>query len=329
MRLPWPGVGARWRASASLETSALPERNCYALSESPTSGEASAPDDAANGGHARAGKHAGSALRPEIPPASSVSSEPGAAPLLYDALASWWPLLSAPDDYEEEAAFYQQTLIDACKHPPRHLLELGSGGGNNASHLKAAFDLTLVDLSPGMLEVSRRLNPECEHMQGDMRTVRLEREFDAVFVHDAVCYMTTEADLRAAITSAYVHCRPGGAALFAPDYVRETFRPSTNHGGHDGEERSLRYLEWTWDPDPNDATYVVDYAYLLRDRDEIRVVHDRHTEGLFSRNDWVRLLLEGGFRPTVVPFDHSEFEPGTLEVLVGQKDADGVVDPSR
>ncbi len=145
------------------------------------------------------------------------------------------------------------------------LLELGSGGGNNASHLKARFSLVLVDRSPGMLQVSRALNPECEHVEGDMRTVRLGREFDAVFVHDAVVYMTTEADLRAAIETASVHCKPGGAVLFAPDHVRENFRPSTDHGGYDGVGRGLRYLEWTWDPDPADSTYIVDYAYLLRD----------------------------------------------------------------
>ena len=42
--------------------------------------------------------------------------------------------------------------------------------------------MTLVDLSDGMLAVSRQLNPECEHHLGDMRTVRLGRTFDAVWV---------------------------------------------------------------------------------------------------------------------------------------------------
>jgi trans-aconitate methyltransferase len=56
------------------------------------------------------------------------------------------------------------------------LLELGSGGGNNASHMNRRFaELVLVDVAPGMLEVSRRLNPECAHVAGDMRTVRLGR----------------------------------------------------------------------------------------------------------------------------------------------------------
>jgi len=169
---------------------------------------------------------------------------------MYGELASWWPLLSPPAEYEEEAAFYARHLAAACERPLRTLLELGSGGGSNASHLKARFEMVLVEPAAGMLAVSRALNPECEHIQGDMRTVRLGRQFDGVFVHDAVGYMTTESDLRMAIETAFVHCAPGGAALFAPDFVRENFRPSTDHGGSDSETHGRRlrlpvaYARW-------------------------------------------------------------------------------------
>ena len=239
---------------------------------------------------------------------------------LYAELAEWWPLMSSPADYAEEAAFYSNVLSKEGAPPAQTLLELGSGGGNNASHMKTRFDLTLVDPANGMLEHSRGLNPDCEHLQGDMRHVRLGRVFDRVFIHDAIVYMTTEHDLRLALETAFVHCRPGGGALFAPDHVRETFRPSTDDGGHDGETRSLRYLEWTWDPDPTDTSYTVDYAYLLRDEGGLtRVVHDRHVEGLFSRDVWLGLLTEVGFEPRVVPFDHSELDPGSYELFVGRR----------
>ena len=243
-------------------------------------------------------------------------------PRLYEEFAAWWPLLSAPADYAEEAAFYERTLIAASSSAPRTVLELGSGGGSNASHLKARFEMVLVDLSEGMLAVSRALNPECEHIQGDMRTVRLGRQFDAVFVHDAVCYMTTEIDLQKAMDTAFAHCKPGGVALFAPDFVRENFRPPmSDHGGHDGPTRGLRYLEWMWDPDPADSTYVVDYAYLLRHADgQVRVEHDRHVEGLFDRADWLRMLANAGFEDIrVVPLEHSEIDPTTHEVFVGRR----------
>src|SRR3970040_1216159 len=99
-------------------------------------------------------------------------SQDRATPRMYHELADWWPLLSAPADYAEEAALYRQLLDSTGEAPPVTVLELGSGGGNNASHLKRYYQLTLVDSSEGMLEVSRALNPECEHVQGDMRAVR-------------------------------------------------------------------------------------------------------------------------------------------------------------
>ena len=218
---------------------------------------------------------------------------------LYDELADWWPLFSAPEDYAEEAAFFACVLTDACKPAPRTVLELGSGGGNNALHLKSKFEMTLVDLSSQMLAVSRKLNPECEHFEGDMRTVNLGRAFDAVFVHDAIAYMTTTADLDAAISTAYRHCRAGGVALFVPDCVRETFVAETRHGGHDGGDgRGLRYLMWVVDPDPSDTTYRTDFAIIVRDRrGETRVVHDSHIEGVFPRAEWMRVLREAGFEP--------------------------------
>jgi hypothetical protein len=139
-------------------------------------------------------------------------------------------------------------------------------------------------------------------------------------VHDAVSYMTTETDVRKAIETAFVHCRSDGVVLFVPDHVRERFRPATDHGGHDGTNRAMRFLEWSWDPDPADSTCTVDYVFLLRERDgSTQVVHDRHVEGLFSRADWLRWLTEAGFVPQAVPLEHSELEPGSYEGFVGHK----------
>lgn len=240
-------------------------------------------------------------------------------PRLYRELADWFHLLTAPEEYAEEAESFRRLLVEASAHPVRSVLELGSGGGNNASHMKAHFQMTLVDISDSMLSLSRSINLECEHLQGDMRSIRLGREFDAVFVHDAVSYMTTEDDLRAAIQTAFVHCRSGDAALFAPDHIRENFRPRTSHGGHDGGGRGLRYLEWVWDRDPADSTYTVDFAYLLRDADgPVRVEGDRHVQGLFPRDTWLRLLSHAGFLPKAALLDDSEAETGA-ELFVAVK----------
>ena len=229
---------------------------------------------------------------------------PGDGLRMYGELAGWFHLLTAPEEYAEEAAFILELLREHGDGRLETLLELGSGGGNTGSHLRAHLRLTLTDVAPAMLDLSRRLNPGVEHLLGDMRTLRLGRTFDAVLIHDAVMYMTTEADLRAALETAAVHLRPGGAAVVMPDCVQETFRPTTDHGGRDGQggdDRGLRYLEWSYDPDPDDTTFVTDFAILLREgRDDIRVRHDRHVEGLFPRATWLQLLRSVGFEPTVV-----------------------------
>ena len=241
-------------------------------------------------------------------------------PKLYGELASWFHLLTPPGEYEEEAGIYRRTIEEAAEGPVRTVLELGSGGGNNASHLKEHFEMTLTDLSEDMLDVSQSLNPECEHVQGDMRTLRLGREFEVVFAHDAVDYLRTKEDLRACMETAWAHLRPGGVALFVPDYIKESFTPGADHGGTDEGDRGLRYLEWQWDPDPGDTTYLVDFAYLLREGSAVRAVHDRHECGLFGREEWLELLSEAGFRAEHRPTVLSDGAGNEMFVAVKQAD---------
>jgi SAM-dependent methyltransferase len=223
-------------------------------------------------------------------------------PLLYDELTPWYRLLDPPADHADEAACYRRALEAAASGQVETLLELGAGAGHNAFHLKARFRCTLTDVSEPMQALSRELNPTCEHVLGDMRDLSLGRTFDAVLIHDAVMYMTSEAELTAAAATAFAHTRPGGAALFAPDYVRETFHEGAQlHAGDDTAGRSLRCLEWTWDPNPTDDTFTTEYAFLLREGTAMRAVHDRHVEGLFGRATWRRILEGAGYQVTTTP----------------------------
>ena len=227
---------------------------------------------------------------------------------LYSDLASWWPLLSAAEDYAEEAAHHWRLMSKYAQRPIEHILELGCGGGNNAVHLKKHSRMTLSDLAPQMLDISRSANPECEHVQGDMRTLRLSHIFDVVFVHDAIMYMCTEIDLRQVMTTASQHCAPDGIVLFVPDCIRETWTPETTCGGHDGIGRSLRYLNWTHDPDLTDTQFASDMIYALKEADQPpRVEIDRHIFGLFPEATWMELLTAAGFTPHV---EHCAYEGG-------------------
>lgn len=216
----------------------------------------------------------------------------------YTTLAPWWPLISPVEEYAEEAA-YVAGLLRRAERPVRDVLELGSGGGSNAAHLGRHFSLTLTDVSDAMLEVSRARNPGCRHVVGDMRTLRLGERFDAVFAHDAIDYMTDERGLAQAFETARVHLRPGGVLVVLPDATAETFAPGTGCGGGDGADgRAARYLEWTWDPDPDDTTVLTEYAFLLRSPDgTVAASHEAHRTGVFPEATWLRLLADAGLRP--------------------------------
>jgi SAM-dependent methyltransferase len=237
---------------------------------------------------------------------------------MYTDLAAWYPLLTPLEEYEAEAAWYRAPLLGHLGAGRHQLLELGAGAGHNAHFLSADFDVTLVDLSPAMLEHAARNCPCSERIVGDMRTVRLGRTFDAVFIHDAIVYMLTEDDLRAALTTAWEHLRPGGVALFAPDAVADSYAPSDDCGGSDADGRGLRYLSWEWQREGQPDRCVVDYVLLGREGEGPMQVlgTDRHEEGLFTRATWLRLLREVGFEAERIS---QPYEDRELDFFVGRR----------
>jgi len=212
---------------------------------------------------------------------------------LYHELASWYRLVDPPRDHEDEAVCFR-AAFERAMEKPETLLELGAGAGHNALHLKAHFRCTLADISPQMLALSRALNPECEHVVGDMRTLRLGKLFDAVLIHDAIMYMTSESDLHAAVRTACAHLRPGGALIVAPDCTRDSFVEYVEHQHESEGARTLHLTMWQWDPDPSDDTFVTEFALLMRDASELKAVHDRHVTGLFSLATWRKVFESNG-----------------------------------
>jgi SAM-dependent methyltransferase len=228
-------------------------------------------------------------------------------PRLYAGLAVWWPLFSRPEDYAEEAGWILGALGETLGRKPDQILELGAGGGNIASHIIPHVPMTLTDLSGRMLEVSRRLNPDAEHVEADMRSLRLGKTFDAVLIHDAIMYMTTARDLVAALATARTHLKPEGALVVLPDCVAETFESRVQTGGHDASDgvRGLRYIAWEHAPEVGATVHDLDFAIMLRVANgNVEVFHDRHKLGLFPRDVWREAFVSAGFAPPVIRRDH-------------------------
>ena len=238
---------------------------------------------------------------------------------LYHELAWLWPIISPPEEYTVEAAQWLEIIrrrldedadTDADTGRDRDaggggalptLLDLGCGGGHMLSHLAPHFITEAVDLSPQMLELSRRLNPQTWHHQGDLRSIRLGRDFDVVAIHDAVNYMLTEADLAAAIATATAHLNPGGLLLLAPDWLRDNFAgPRVIDWTRQNRELDVTFIEYIADPDPSDTTVESVFLFIINRDGRIVVEQDRHISGLFPEATWRRLLAAAGFATELV-----------------------------
>lgn len=239
---------------------------------------------------------------------------------LYNDLAWAWPIISPPEDYVKESADHKKLICKHSKIKVKTLLNLGCGGGHDDFGLKRYFKITGVDLSPEMLVLARKLNPEVTYLEGDMRRVRLDRTFDTVCIFDAINYMLSVKDLGAAFETAFAHLKPGGVFLTIVERTPENFEQNkTKTSTHTKGDIEIVFVENIYDPDPGDTTYEDTFVYLIRRNGKQEVELDRHVSGIFPIETWISLLKEVGFEDVVqkVETEYPEY-PG-LTMLASVK----------
>lgn len=141
--------------------------------------------------------------------------------------AAAYDALYAEKDYEAECDLVERVFAQYGDGDFRSLLDLGCGTGNHAIPLaRRGYEVVGIDCSEAMLALAREKGTGVSFLLGDIRDLRLGREFDAVLVLFAVLgYQHTDADVLAALRTAREHLRPGGLLLFdvwfGPAVLRE------------------------------------------------------------------------------------------------------------
>ena len=139
---------------------------------------------------------------------------------------------STQTSYDEVTEEYAQRFFDELSHKPRdralldrfaqrlvgkgRVCDLGCGPGQIARYLhQRGVDSFGIDLSPGMVEKARQLNPGIEFQQGDMRALRLE---DDALVGIAAFYSIIHiprGDVTDVLRELRRVLKPGGLLLLA------------------------------------------------------------------------------------------------------------------
>ena len=239
---------------------------------------------------------------------------------MYEDLAWAWPIISPPDDYVEESDFFARLINEQAQIPVKHILNLGCGGGHNDATLKKHFEVTGIDISQDMLNMAKRLNSDVEYVCGDMRAVRIGRQFDAVTVFDAISYMRNEESLRAAFNTAFQHLKPGGVFVTYVEETRDAFKQNqTRCSCHGRDDIEIVLVENYYDPDPADNSYEGNFIYLIRRQGRLTVETDSHLLGLFSLDTWLELMGQVGFVVERVPDEAPDKDLRQIPILLGTK----------
>lgn len=241
---------------------------------------------------------------------------------LYNDLSWVWPIISTTDEYIEESELFAATIKQHARIPVKEILHLGCGGGFNDYTLKKHFQVTSVDLSQSMLANAQKLNPEITYIQGDMRSTRLNKTFDAVTILDSIAYMRSPGDIRQTYQTVYHHLKPGGIFLTIIEYSPHHF--PQNHTSVETKQKDnteVVFIENNYDPDPSDTTFEATFVFLVHQNQKQEVYTDRHILGLFPLETWVNLLKETPFHVQQLEFKHSTFtEPESLPLLIAIKE---------
>ncbi len=142
---------------------------------------------------------------------------------VFEKYARYYHLLYRDKDYAGEVKFVHH-LLQSQAPTARSLLELGCGTGAHAVLLaREGYEVHGIDQSAEMLEQAQQriltLSPahksKLQFSQGDIRTVRLQRKFDAVIsLFHVFSYQVTNEDLQSAFATAKAHLHPGGILIF-------------------------------------------------------------------------------------------------------------------
>lgn len=209
--------------------------------------------------------------------------------IAYNDLAWTEDWLADPAEYEDEVMVYVDLIKRTASEPPSTLLHLGSGAGGHDWIFKRHFTVTGVDLSLGMLNKARLVHPDIAYLEGDMRTLRLNRQFDAVVIPDSIDYMASQDDLRLAIQTAVAHLKTSGVLIVVAK-PEETFH--NNNFAYTGEKDGVHVtlLENNYVNPFRPNTYEATFVYLIRQQGELTIHTDHQVLGLFSQATWEKVF---------------------------------------
>jgi SAM-dependent methyltransferase len=221
----------------------------------------------------------------------------------YEGLhARHYDLIYADKPYEREAAFVAELLGRSSGT----LLDLACGTGRHAlAFAEMGFEVTGVDYGEELLQAARasaaEAGREIEFHLDDMRTVDLDRRFDAVTcLFDSIGYPGSDEGVTAALTTIHKHLEEDGVAaiefLHGPTAVAHSSPVRVRRWETPAGGRLLRVSETELDTAANTMTVSYELLELSPDGGAYEAATGEQSNRFFSVPEMEGLMAAAGLR---------------------------------
>jgi SAM-dependent methyltransferase len=222
----------------------------------------------------------------------------------YEVFAPFYDIVNGDPDTRS-----RQILANIATFRPQStsILELGCGTGAILAGLGSGFELTGLDLSPGMLAYARRRCPSAQLHESDMTSFSLDEQFDVVLcIYDTLNHVTTYEGWQAVFERVKEHLVPGGLFIFdlntlgrlrdlgdmAPwvhHFDEHTLIMNVEFDGHSLSQWDIRIFEHQFE-----NRFVLHHERIS----ELGVPLDQVRTSLAVHFELLEELDPGGFKPT-------------------------------
>jgi len=192
---------------------------------------------------------------------------------VFGSYAKLYNMLYSDKDYPAEADFVHG-ILQKTAPGTKKILDLGCGAGKHdilLAHM--GYRLKGIDLSAEMLSLARASSAASasrvpvDFCRGDIRTIRLDEQFDAVTsLFHVMSYQTTNNDLRASFNTAYRHLKPGGIFLFDFWYGPAVLTQRPEKREKHVRDKAITIVR-NAEPDMHPNSNTVDVRYVITTRD--------------------------------------------------------------
>ncbi|KAF5072451.1 dTDP-3-amino-3,6-dideoxy-alpha-D-glucopyranose N,N-dimethyltransferase [anaerobic digester metagenome] len=217
---------------------------------------------------------------------------------LYRKFARYYDLIYQWMDYPGEVEFIEKMVDLYQGSGGNDLLDVACGTGNHAQYLTNSFQVVGLDLNLEMMEIANEKVPEMELIQGNMKEMNLEKDFDVIIcLFSSINYHTNLRELESTIRRFHDHLKQGGVLIFDLGFCTENWEEGRMlvDAVVDGDLQLARISQSRL----YDGVFNANFVFLIKENGIMDFEVDQHQLGVFKTIDVESILEKTGFETRI------------------------------